>query len=139
MQTPEREKQSMPGPTINVSKAHKRIAAINSRLERYPDHPQKEKMLSMLDGYKKSLDAVDAPKPDRLLSRVATLVESIRKIVSILSIAPDHPMKDRMLKRRTEYQTSLRNIQEFGRERVPSVAVGVKIEVPADVFETRSE
>ncbi len=71
--------------------------------------------------------------PDRLLQRVETLVGAIRKIDRLLK--DDHPMRVRMLERRVEYQTSLRNIQEYGRETAPK-KVGVSIEVPTDVMKT---
>lgn len=75
--------------------------------------------------------------PDRLLSRVDTLVTCIRKIDKFLLATPDDPRRERMLERRVEYQMSLHNIQEFGRETIPR-PVGVKIEVPADVMKTMS-
>ncbi len=127
--------------TTNPALARKRIARIESRLKRYPNHPAKERMLAMLKGYQVALEASKepAPKPDRLLSRVETLVTAIRKIDVALDADPKHPYKKRMLERRVEYQTSLKNIQEYGMERVPKERVGVKIEVPTDVLEQRSE
>ncbi|KKK77159.1 hypothetical protein LCGC14_2856430 [marine sediment metagenome] len=80
-----------------------------------------------------------APPPDRLLNRVATLVAVIRKVNAALDADFKHPNKKRMLERRAEYQTSLKNIQEYGCERVPKARKGVKIEVPTDVLEQRSE
>ena len=130
----------MPDQTINSALARKRIAVLNSRLERYPEHPQKAVMLSELNRYKALLVVVDnVPTPNRLLNRVDTLVGAIRKIDMLLDAVEKHPMQDRMLQRRVEYQTSLKNIQEFGRERVAVTPEGVKIEVPADVLEARSE
>ncbi len=78
-------------------------------------------------------------KPNRLLSRAETLVVAIRKVNAILDADPKHPNKKRMLERLAEYQTSLSNIQEYGCTKVPRLPVGVKIEVPADVLEQRSE
>jgi hypothetical protein len=77
--------------------------------------------------------------PDRLLNRADTLVGAIRKINAALAAYPKHPNKKRLLERRTEYQTSLTNIQEYGREKGPTAPVGVNIEVPADVLEQRSK
>ncbi len=128
-------------PAINPALALKRIAAINSRLSRYPDHPAKERMLEDREKYKAAIatSKKPPPKPDRLLNRVETLVEAIRKVDVVLDAEPQHPNKKRMLERRVEYQTSLKNIQEYGRERVPKAREGVKIEVPTDVLEQRSE
>ncbi len=126
---------------INPALARKRIGAIDSRLERYPDHPAKERMLESRAGYEAALEAAKAPapKPDRLLNRVETLVAAIRKVDAALDADAKHPNKKRLLERRAEYQTSLTNIQEYGREKVPKGREGVKIEVPADVLEQRSE
>ena len=126
---------------INPALARKRIANIDSRLERYPDHPQKDRMLEQRAGYEAAVKASGqpAPKQDRLLSRVETLVAAIRKIDGAIEADPKHPNKKRMLERRDEYQTSLKNIQEYGREKKPSAPEGAKIEVPADVLESRSE
>ena len=74
-----------------------------------------------------------------MLSRIEVLVAAIRKIDAALDALSDHPNKDRMLERRAEYQLSITNIQEYGRERPLKSRVGVKIEVPADVLEQRSE
>ena len=127
--------------TINPALARKRIARIESRLDRYPDHPAKDKMLEQRAGYQAAIEASGkpAPKPDRLLNRVETLVAAIRKVDAALDADPKHPNKKRMLERRAEYQQSLTNIQEYGRESVPKARVGVKIEVPTDVLEQRSE
>ncbi len=81
---------------------------------------------------------IDKSKPDRLLSRVNTLVGAIRKVDAALDADPKHPKKKRLLERRTEYQTSLKNLQEYGRESVPKARTGVNIEVPADILEQRS-
>ena len=131
----------MPILTANPALARKRIDAIDGRLARYPDHPSKEQMLEQRAGYELAIQAAKtpAPTPDRLLSRVETLVGAIRKVDAVLDADAKHPNKKRMLERRGEYQQSLTNIQEFGRERVPKVPAGVKIEVPADVLEQRSE
>lgn len=131
----------MQGLTINPALAHKRIAYIDSRLERYPDHPAKKKMLANRNKYQAVIVASKepAPKPDRLLNRVETLVVAVRKVNAALDADPKHPNKKRMLERRAEYQTSLMNIQEYGREKVPKAREGVKIEVPTDVLENRSE
>jgi len=72
--------------------------------------------------------------PDRLLARVETLVMAIRKVNTALEGDPKHPNKARLLERRAEYQTSLHNIREYGREKKPSAPVGVQIDVPADVL-----
>ena len=127
--------------TINPAVARKRIGAIDSRLERYPDHPAKKTMLADRERYQAALKASTepAPTPDRLLNRVETLVGAIRKINAALDADPKHPNAKRMLERRAEYQTSLKNIQEHGREKVPKAREGVKIEVPTDVLESRSE
>ncbi len=126
---------------ISPALARKRIAYIDSRLARYPDHPAKDKMLEQRAGYRAALETAKepAPKPDRLLNRVETLVAAIRKVDAALDADPKHPNKKRLLERRTEYMTSLKNIQEYGRERVPKAREGVKIEVPTDVLERRSE
>ena len=126
---------------ISPALARKRIGAIDSRLERYPDHPSKKRMLGDRGKYQAVLDQSKepAPKADRLLNRVETLVAAIRKVNAALDADPKHPNKKRMLERRTQYQTSLKNIQEHGREKVPKARVGVKIEVPTDVLESRSE
>ena len=131
----------MNGLTINPALARKRIGAIDNRLERYPDHPAKETMLADRERYQAAIvvSKEPAPKADRLLNRVETLVAAIRKVDAALDADPKHPNKKRMLERRAEYQTSLKNIQEHGREKVPKARVGVKIEVPADVLEQRSE
>lgn len=129
----------MPTLTTNPALARKRIAAIDGRLARYPDHPQKEKMLTMRDGYRAALDAPKAPPEDRLLARVETLVAAVRKIDVALATDPKHPNKKRMVERRDEYRTSLTNIQEFGREKKPTAPEGVNIQVPADVLASGSE
>ena len=127
--------------TINPALARKRIGAIDSRLERYPDHPAKSTMLADRENYQAVIAASKepAPKSDRLLNRVETLVAAIRKVNAALDADPKHPNKKRMLERRAEYQTSLKNIQEYGREKAPKAPEGVKIEVPTDVLESRSE
>ncbi len=128
--------------TANPALARKRIARLESRMARYPDHPNMEKMEKMRVGYCEAIAASKrpAPKPDRLMSRLETLIMSIRKIDAALNSDAKHPNKKRMLERRVEYQQSIANIQEYGRERVPTkVPEGVKIEVPADVLEQRSE
>ncbi len=79
------------------------------------------------------------PAPDRLLNRVETLVGAIHKIGRVLDADPKHPNRKRLLERLGEYQTSLKNIQEYGREKKPTVPEGVKIEVPADILESRSK
>ena len=131
----------MNGPTINPALAKSRIDYIDDRLERYPDHPQKDRMLEQRVGYQLALDTAGqpVPTPDRLLNRVETLVAGIRKVDVALDADSDHPNKKRMLELRDEYQTSLKNIQEFGREKAPTAPEGVKIEVPTDVLENRSE
>ncbi len=128
--------------TTNPALARKRIARIESRLQRYPDHPAKDKMLEQRAGYQAAIEASGkpVPEPDRLLNRVDTLVAAVRKVDRVLDAEPQHPNKKRMLERRVEYQQSLTNIQEYGRERVPTkLPVGANIEVPADVLEQRSE
>lgn len=75
---------------------------------------------------------------DRLLNRVETLVGAIRKVDAALDADPKHPNKKRLIERRDEYQTSLKNIQEYGRESVPKVPEGVKIEVPSDILKSRT-
>lgn len=127
--------------TINPALARKRIAAIESRLTRYPDHPAKERMEKIRAGYLADLETAKKPvlKPDRLLNRFETLVGAIRKVDAALDADAKHPNKKRLLERRAEYMTSLKNIQEYGREKVPKARVGVKIEVPADVLEQRSK
>ncbi len=129
----------MNGSTINPVLARKRIAAIDSRLERYPEHPQRDHMQSERDRYAAALDAPAGPPPDRLLSRVETLVGAIRKVDQALDGDAKHPNRERLLERRAEYQVSLKNIQEFGREKMPRAPEGVRIEVPADVLEQRNE
>lgn len=126
---------------INPALARKRIGAIDSRLERYPDHPAKSRMLADRKRYQAAITTSKEPAPpaDRLLNRFETLVAAIRKIDASLDADAKHPNKKRMLERRAEYQGSLRNIQEYGREKVPKVPEGVKIEVPTDVLESRSE
>ena len=126
---------------INPGLAQKRIAYIDSRLERYPDHPAKSTMLADREKYQAILEASFEPPPkqDRLLNRVETLVSAIRKINAALDADQNHPNRVRMLERRAQYQTSLKNIQEHGRETVPKGREGVKIEVPVDVLEQRSE
>ena len=127
--------------TIKPALARKRIVAIDSRLERYPDHPAKKTMLADREKYQAAIAASKepAPKSDRLLNRFETLVAAIRKVKAALDADPKHPNKKRMLERLGEYQTSLKNIQEHGREKVPKAREGVKIEVPTDVLEQRSE
>ena len=131
----------MPTLTINPAVARKRIAYIESRLERYPNHPAKERMEKQRAGYLAVLKSTGEPDPPqgRLLNRVETLVVAIRKIDQALDADAKHPNKKRMLERRAEYQTSLTNIQEYGREKKPAAPVGVRIEVPVDVLEQRSE
>lgn len=131
----------MNGQTINPALARKRIAKIESRLERYPDHPSKERLEKQRAGYLAAIAAAKepAPSPDRLLNRLESLVYSARKINVALDKDPNHPNKKRMLERLAEYQLSLTNIQEHGRERVLKAREGVKIEVPTDVLEQRSE
>ena len=126
---------------ISPALARKRIAYIDSRLERYPDHPAKSTMLADREKYQAAIviSKEPPPKADRLLNRFETLVAAIRKIDAALDSDPKHPNKKRMLERRNEYRTSLKNIQEYGRERVPKAREGVKIEVPTDVLESRSE
>ena len=127
--------------TINPALARKRIGAIDSRLQRYPDHPAKKTMLAERERYQAVIAASKepAPKSSRLFNRIETLVAAFRKINAALDADPKHPNKKRMLERRAEYQASLKNIQEYGRERAPKLPVGVKIEVPTDVLEQRSE
>ncbi len=126
--------------TINPG-TRKRISAIESRMERYPDHPAMKTMLAERERYQAAIAASKEPaaKSDRLLNRVETLVASIRKVDKALDADPKHPNKKRLLLRRAEYQQSLTNIQEYGRESIPKARVGVKIEVPTDVLESRSE
>ena len=126
---------------INPTLAQKRITYIDSRLKRYPNHPAKKTMLADRERYQAAIEASKNPPPpqDRLLSRVETLVMAIRKINAALDADAKHPNKKRMEERRAEYQTSLTNIQEYGREKKPTAPVGVKIEVPVDVLEQRSE
>ena len=125
--------------TINLARAHRQIAYIDSRLARYPDHPSKDQMLEQRAEYQASLD-MPAPSPaDRLLTRVETLVGAVRKIDETLDTDPKHPNKKRLLERRAEYQISIKNIQEYGRERMPRAVEGTTIAVPADVLEQRSE
>ncbi len=127
--------------TINPVLAQKRIAYIDNRLKQYPDHPAKAKLLKQRTVYEAAIVASGKPMAplDRLLSRVETLIAAIRKINTALDDNPKHPNKKRFLERRAEYQQSLTNIQEYGREKVPKVPEGVKIEVPTDVLEQRSE
>lgn len=127
--------------TISPALARKRIANIESRLRRYPDHPATKTMLVEREKYQAVIAASkqSPPKSDRLLNRVETLVAAIRKVDTALDADPKHPNKKRILERRDEYQTSLKNIQEYGREKVPKAPEGVKIEVPTDVLESRSE
>lgn len=75
----------------------------------------------------------------RMLNRVDTLVSCIRKINTALEADSEHPNKKRLLGRLAEYQESLKNIQEYGVERVPKAKVGVKIEIPTDVLKQRNE
>ena len=126
---------------INPALARKRIARIDSRLERYPDHPAKNTLLADREKYQAALDASNDPQPtpNRLLNRVDTLVAAIRKINAALDADQKYPNRTRMLERLAEYQESLANIQEYGREKAPKARVGVKIEVPVDVVEQRSE
>ena len=126
---------------INPVLARKRIAYIDSRLKRYPDHPAKSTLLADREKYQTIIAASKEPTPkqDRLLNRFETLVVSVRKIDAALNADPEHPNKTKMLERRVQYQTSLKNIQEHGMERVPKAREGVKIEVPTDVLESRSE
>ncbi len=128
--------------TTNPALARKRIARIESRMTRYPDHPNMEKMEKQRAGYLAAIKASGkpAPPPDRLMSRLEALIMSIRKIDAALNSDAKHPNKKRMLERRVEYQQSITNIQEYGREWVPTkLPVGAKIAVPADVLEQRSE
>lgn len=125
--------------TINPALARKRIAYIDQRLQRYPDHPAKDRMLEQRTEYQAALENSPGGVPDRLLNRLETLVGAIRKIDPALDADTDHPNKKRILERRAEYQASIMNIQEYGREKVPEAPAGVKIEVPADVLESRSE
>jgi len=127
--------------TINPMLATKRIANINNRLERYPKHPAKEKMLKERERYQTILAASKkpAPKPNRILNRVDTLVVSIRKINMMLDANDKHPQKKRLLERLVEYQTSLKNIKKYGREKEPPELVGVQINVPTDALTQRSD
>ena len=127
--------------TINPMLATKRITNIDNRLKRYPDHPAKEKMLAERERYQTILDqsGKTKPKPNRILNRVDTLVAAIRKTDMMLDANPKHPQKKRLLERRAEYQTSLKNIQKYGREKEPPELVGVQINVPTDVLNQRSE
>lgn len=126
--------------TINPQLARKRIDAINDRLARQPDHPQKDKMLKNRGVYEKALAELgkDIKPPDRVLSRFDTLVAATRKIDVALKENPNHPNKAKMLERRAEYVTSLNNIKDFGREKPTKKPIGVKLEVPADIL-TSSE
>ena len=127
--------------TTDPGRARKRLKAVESRMLRYPDHPQMAKMEDMRARYLAAIEEAGKPRrpPDRMLNRVETLVQAIREVNAALDADSKHPNKKRMLERLAEYQISLRNIQEFGRERVSRNPVGVKIEVPADVLEQRSE
>ena len=127
--------------TINPALATKRITNIDNRLKRYPDHPAKEKMLSERERYQTILDQYGKPKPkpNRILNRVDTLVVSIRKINMMLDANDKHPQKKRLLERLAEYQTSLKNIKKYGREKEPPELVGVQINVPTDVLTQRSD
>ncbi len=126
--------------TVNSARARRQIAYIDSRLARYPDHPAKDQMLKQRAEHQAALDMPADHRPaDRMLSRVETLVVAIRKINAGLEADPNHPNKIRMLERRAEYQASIANIQEYGQEKAPTARAGVKIEVPTDVLEQRSE
>ena len=126
---------------INSARARRQITYIDSRLARYPDHPAKDQMLEDRARYQVALDTAHepGPPPDRMLNRVEALVASIRSIDASLDADPDHPNAPRLLERRAEYQTSIKNIQEYGRESMPKALEGTKIEVPTDVLEQRSE
>ncbi len=127
--------------TTNLARARKQINYIDSRLARYPDHPAKEQMWEERAGHLATLETAGTPSPppDRLLGRVETLVGAVRKIDTALDGNSKHPNKKRMLERREEYQVSLKNIQEYGREKLPKKREGAKIEVPTDVLEQRSK
>ena len=71
---------------------------------------------------------------DRLLNRVEQLVAGIRKIDATLKANPPAERRAKLVKLRDEYQTSLKNIQQFGREKLPRAAEGAKISVPTDVM-----
>ncbi|KKL77021.1 hypothetical protein LCGC14_2039010, partial [marine sediment metagenome] len=75
---------------INPALARKRIA-IDSRLERYPDHPAKSTMLADRENYQAIIAASKEPQPapNRLLNRVDTLVGEIRKINTALDALAD--------------------------------------------------
>ena len=125
---------------ISSARARRQINYIDSRLARYPDHVAKGEMLEQRAEFQAMLDRPqDIRPPDRMLNRVETLVQCIRKIDVALDADSDHPNKGRMLERRAEYQNSIKNIQEYGRERMPKAREGTKIEVPTDVLEQRSE
>jgi hypothetical protein len=72
---------------------------------------------------------------DRLLARVEALSNSIRKLKIVMDSHPaDHPNMARWKARMADYLTSIRNIQEHGRETLSAKPEGVKIEVPTDVM-----
>lgn len=121
--------------TISVALANKRIGNIKARIATYPEHPQMDKMLKELKRYEGVLAAhgEDTPAPDKLLSRVERLVHAVRKARKQLETADD-AMKAVLEERIKEYQTSLKNIQEHGKEKVSSRPVGVKLDIPADVL-----
>ena len=113
----------------------KRIARLKDKMARYlaefdEDHPQKELMLSEIARYEAE---PEKPETDRMYARVETLVGAIRKVRVQMETAPPE-IKARMEKRITQYQQSLKNIQEHGKETVHVVPEGVRIEVPVDVL-----
>lgn len=71
---------------------------------------------------------------DRLLARIETLSVAIRKLKLVIDNHPvDHPNMPRWKARMEEYLTSIRNIQEHGRETIVS-GPSVKVEVPTDIM-----
>jgi hypothetical protein len=130
----------MPDLMINPGLARARIARLEDRLARDPKHPQEPLIRSEIARYEAAIKAAQEPSkpPDRLLTRVETLVGAARKIDILLAAQPDHPQKARLVKRRAEYVQSLTNIREHGRETLRK-APGVKIDVPADVLGIEEE
>ena len=68
---------------------------------------------------------------DRIQGRVDCITAQMHKLDTQMKADPKSPKHARRKKKWNEFVTSLKNIQEFGRERMPTGnPVGVTIDVP---------
>jgi hypothetical protein len=120
------------------AKTTSRIARLNAKLHYYETtygeaHPNKEAILNQIAAYEAAPDS-STEQSDATFSRIEVLVGAVRKAKALLATAPPEA-KAALETRITEYQQSLKNIQEFGRETLPRKPAGVVITVPADVMD----